>query len=89
MADAFTSCKDVQIAMGDEWKHGCNHRDVLLHIANHLFFTVRFSTNHSNSILVLPRWLAFPHIANIRHPVASKLSYKHEKIIALYPDNLE
>ena len=51
IVDAFPSCKDVQSAMGQGKKHGYNHGDIL-HMSNHLFFTLRVSKNHSNSIRV-------------------------------------
>ena len=56
MVDTFPSCKDLQrvdqwSAVGQGEKHGYNHGNIMLYIANDFFFAV-ISTNHSNSILV-------------------------------------
>ena len=42
----FQSCKAVQGAMGRALKYGYNHESIVL------YFTVRISANHTNSILV-------------------------------------
>ena len=49
-------------------ENGCNHGDILLHMANHLFFKVRISTNNSNSSLAhFVGWL--PSITSRGFPV--------------------
>ena len=52
MVDTFPRYKDVQKALVHGQKHGCNHGYFCLHMANHLLFTVKISTNQSNNILV-------------------------------------
>ena len=56
MVDTFPSCKDLQSAdqrsaVGQGGKHGYNHEDILLYMANHFFLTV-ISTNENNINLV-------------------------------------
>ena len=56
MVDTFPSSKDLQSAnqwsaVGQGEKHGYNHGDIMLYMANDFFFTVSI-TNHSNGIFV-------------------------------------
>ena len=49
--DMFSSCKDVQNVTEKRQKQGYKHGDILLHMANHLFFTVSISMNTATAFL--------------------------------------
>ena len=50
--DAFPGCKDVPSVMGEGTETWIQSWRILLHIANHLFFTVRISKSNNNCILI-------------------------------------
>ena len=68
MVDTFHSCKYVQRATKQGQKHGCTHGDILLQMANYLFFYSENQDKPQQQYSLPHRWLTFSRIPNTRQP---------------------